>query len=393
MSVSILHVNFSRAGGAGSVARTLWEEQVSQGHTSRFHSTIESDLRSQPFASPLHTAAAIVDRYGIQSQAFHAPISLARDQLHDTNLPALDDVEVLHLHGINGVMTVASLAKEHPSLHVVWTLHDMNPFTGACHYSLGCQQFQTSCASCPAVRIPFRAAVSKNLSRKCDAVVSLTNLTVVTPSRWLADQAAASSVFGCHDIVVQPNPISPRFGFIDVGLDERREAQTFRAVVIAKNLDDPVKNVSAAVENFTAAFPESGAASLHLVGAGGASLIGANIHREGQLAQPEIAQLLAQSDVLIVPSRAENSPLVIPEAASQGCASLVADVGGMPELINTLGAGGVFSSPVDLVAELTAFAAQSPNHKKVLREKLIATSQKVFSPRAVVAAYDKVYAR
>jgi hypothetical protein len=46
-----------------------------------------------------------------------------------------------------------------------------------------------------------------------------------------------------------------------------------------------------------------------------------------------------------------------------------------------------------LVAKLTAFAAQSPNHKKVLREKLVTTSQKVFSPRAVVAEYDKVYAR
>ena len=393
MSVSILHVNFSRAGGAGSVARTLWEEQVGQGHTSRFHSTIESDLRSHPFASPLHTAAAIVDRYGIQSQAFHAPISLARDHLHDTNLPALEDVEVLHLHGINGVITVASLARKHPSLRIVWTLHDMNPFTGTCHYSLGCQKFQANCESCPAVRIPFRAAVSQNLARKRDAVSALTNLTVVTPSRWLADQAAASSVFNGHDIVVQPNPISPRFGFIDAGLEKTAGAQTFRAVVIAKNLDDPVKNVSAAVENFTAAFPESGAASLHLVGAGGASLVGANIHREGPLAQPEIAQLLALSDVLIVPSRAENSPLVIPEAASQGCASLVADVGGMPELINALGGGGVFSSPAELVAKLTAFAAQSPNHKKVLREKLVTSSQKVFSPRAVVAAYDKVYAR
>ena len=53
----------------------------------------------------------------------------------------------------------------------------------------------------------------------------------------------------------------------------------------------------------------------------------------------------------------------------------------------------MFSSPADLVAMLTAFAAQSPNRKKVLREKLVTTSQKVFSPRAVVAAYDKVYAR
>jgi len=84
------------------------------------------------------------------------------------------------------------------------------------------------------VRIPFRAAVSQNLARKRDAVSALTNLTVVTPSRWLADQAAASSVFNGHDIVVQPNPISPRFGFIDAGLEKTAGAQTFRAVVIAK---------------------------------------------------------------------------------------------------------------------------------------------------------------
>jgi glycosyltransferase involved in cell wall biosynthesis len=393
VSVSVLHLNFSRAGGAGSVARTLWEEQVDQGYASRLHTTIESDLRSRPFSSPLHTAAAVLDRYGIQSQGFHAPISLARDLLHDNNIPSLQDVEVLHLHGINGAITVASLAKQHPSLRIVWTLHDMNPFTGTCHYTLGCRKFQTDCGNCPAVRVPFRSAVSQNLARKRDAISALTNLTVVTPSRWLADQAAASSVFAGDDIVVQPNPISPHFGLVDASFEEHTEAQTFRAVVVAKNLDDPVKNVSAAVENFSAAFPELGSASLHLVGAGGGSLTGANIVLEGLLAQAEIARLLAQSDVLIVPSLAENSPLVIPEAASQGCASLVANVGGMPELVDTLSGGGVFNSPADLVAKLTTFAAQSPNHKKILRKNLIATSQKVFSPRAVVAAYDKVYAR
>ena len=132
---------------------------------------------------------------------------------------------------------------------------------------------------------------------------------------------------------------------------------------------------------------------MHSVGAGGGSLTGANIVLEGLLAQAEIARLLAQSDVLIVPSLAENSPLVIPEAASQGCASLVANVGGMPELVDTLSCGGVFNSPADFVAKLTTFAAQSPNHKKTHRKNLIATSKKVFSPRAVVAASDKVYAR
>ena len=34
-------------------------------------------------------------------------------------------------------------------LPIVWTLHDMNPFTGGCHYSGDCGKFRESCGACP----------------------------------------------------------------------------------------------------------------------------------------------------------------------------------------------------------------------------------------------------
>ena len=374
------------------MARVLWEEQVRLGHTSRFHTTINSDLRTHPFSAPLHTAAAALDQYGIKAPGFDAPISLMRDRMKDRGLPNLEGVDVLHLHGINGLVGIDAIASDHRSLRIVWTLHDMNPFTGVCHYSLGCQGFQRNCDSCPAVRPPFQGAVSKALARKRDALAALGNLTVVTPSRWLADQAHASSVFAGHDIVVQQNPLSPGFEPPPTEHTNRGE-HPFRAVVIAKNLDDPVKNVAEATRAFQQAFPAPGAARLHLVGKGGASLKGTNIHGEGEMSPTEIAGLLRSTDVLIVASLAENSPLVIPEAASQGCAPLVANVGGMPELIATLGGGAVFSSPSELSGALNAFASRTATDSNALRKKLMTTSQKVFSPRAVVMAYDKVYAR
>lgn len=45
-----------------------------------------------------------------------------------------------------------------------------------------------------------------------------------------------------------------------------------------------------------------------------------------------IRELMAQSDVLVLPSRHEPYGLVVPEAYLQGCAAIVADTGCLPEV-------------------------------------------------------------
>jgi glycosyltransferase involved in cell wall biosynthesis len=392
---SVTHISFSSAGGAGSVARTLVQGQRETGRVAHFAHVIDSDLRSAPFATPAHTLAAGLDHYVIKSPGFNAPISVARDVLGGNLDESLSGAEVLHLHGYNGALRLGDLGRMAEGKRVVWTLHDMNPFTGACHYSLGCTRYSESCQSCPAVRSLFRPSVERALVHKVEALRTIDDLRVVAPSQWLADAAASSTVFQGHDIRVIPNPVTTldTDGRADTvaSAPGTKTAGDFVATVIARNLSDPVKNVRAAFEAFRLLRATTPGATLRLIGAGGEEFTSDGVELLGPLATADIAQELQSSDVLIVPSLAENAPLVIIEAAWVGCPSVVSNVGGMPEIVARLGAGSVFTSPEDLVDALASMGRESARASQSMRGALQATVRATYSPQAVVAQYDELY--
>jgi len=85
---------------------------------------------------------------------------------------------------------------------VLWTLHDQWGFTGGCHYSAGCEKYQSDCRDCPQLQddrfqIPY--FVLKNKLSHFPG-----RLTVVTPSQWLASCARKSKVFEKCRIEVIP---------------------------------------------------------------------------------------------------------------------------------------------------------------------------------------------
>ena len=390
MSKSIIHLNFSRAGGAGAVARLLHEEQRAQGLDSQFHYVIDKDLRSQPLSAPLHTAAAGLDDAMIRNPSFNAPISLLRDKTQGPSASDIQRADIVHLHGINGALPGRFIEQLSEHQRVVWTLHDMNPFTGACHYSLGCDKFQRDCGACPAVRKPFQSLVSTNLKRKRKFVDALPHLRLVAPSQWLADQASGSAILGGRTVSVQENPINPAFFAERVppkNLDS--EAKTF--VVVAKNLDDPVKNVSLAVQAFHEEFDTSEKTQMILIGAGGQGFASESVMVRGPQSAEKLRGTLASATALIVPSLAENSPLVVPEAAAAGCLALVAQAGGMPELVETVGQGHVFGDKGQLRQAMRDSVVPRANQSQAAKKRLAATAKTVFSPTAAVAGYAKVY--
>ena len=137
MTKSVTHISFSSAGGAGTVAHTLMRAQRESGREAQFAHIIDSDLRTRPLRNPLHTVAAGVDHYVVKAPGFAAPISLFRDRLGTAFEARIRTSDVIHLHGYNGALPLDDLASMAEGKRVVWTLHDMNPFTGVCHYSLG----------------------------------------------------------------------------------------------------------------------------------------------------------------------------------------------------------------------------------------------------------------
>ncbi len=104
--------------------------------------------------------------------------------------------DVLHLHWVANFIDYPSFFSSIPEGHpVVWTLHDMNPFTGGCHYTSGCEAFCSTCQHCP--QLGRRGP--NDLSRRAFHTKSLAfrdkNLHIVADSYWLQSQAQRSSLF------------------------------------------------------------------------------------------------------------------------------------------------------------------------------------------------------
>ncbi|MBW2741769.1 MAG: glycosyltransferase, partial [Deltaproteobacteria bacterium] len=102
--------------------------------------------------------------------------------------------DIIHLHWICGGMLRIEELKQ-INKPIVWTLHDMWAFTGGCHYSDDCDRFQQDCGNCPQLNRSVKNDLSWSALRRKKKAWSGLDITIVTPSRWLAECAKKSSLF------------------------------------------------------------------------------------------------------------------------------------------------------------------------------------------------------
>ena len=104
--------------------------------------------------------------------------------------------DIIHLHWISGFIDYPSFFKSIPShIPIVWTLHDMNPFTGGCHYSNNCTKYKTTCETCPQLGPYARFDLAKYCFEKKMDAFSKRNLHIVADSEWLKEEAGKSAIF------------------------------------------------------------------------------------------------------------------------------------------------------------------------------------------------------
>ena len=103
--------------------------------------------------------------------------------------------DVVNLHWISRWIDQPSFFASLPlDFPVVWTLHDMNPFTGGCHNAGDCERFTNHCRDCPQLKNPgprddaFRFF---EIKKRCYAGK---NLHVVATSEWMSVQARRSAL-------------------------------------------------------------------------------------------------------------------------------------------------------------------------------------------------------
>jgi glycosyltransferase involved in cell wall biosynthesis len=125
--------------------------------------------------------------------------------------------DIINLHWVgNGFLRIESLKRFNRPL--VWTLHDMWPFTGGCHYSKDCTLYEKGCGQCQHLNSKKPNDLSHWIwKRKARSWENL-EINIVSPSQWLADCARASSLLQNQPIHVIPHgldtqkyaPVEPR---------------------------------------------------------------------------------------------------------------------------------------------------------------------------------------
>ena len=121
-----------------------------------------------------------------------------RSSYSATLLDQIPACQVINLHWIPGLVDYGTFFARVPhSTPVVWTLHDMNPLTGGCHYDLGCGRHIDHCGACPQLGSNDERDLSHQIWKRKQTIfaqVRSSRLRIVTPSRWLAEEVTRSPI-------------------------------------------------------------------------------------------------------------------------------------------------------------------------------------------------------
>jgi glycosyltransferase involved in cell wall biosynthesis len=414
----ILHLNTHSYGGAAVVARRLHCAAIASGIESAFITKYGLRKDQTPNYAPLKDARLLYYfreasaqrhwyRAGKQVQRIMTPRSLANrpagfDVFTPLNTRAQFadcaeqfDPDIIHLHWVAGFVDHEQFFQRNRHRKFVWTLHDMNPFTGGCHHADGCSRFTGDCKGCPQLSGTVdEDYAGEVLTAKMRSLAHLAphQLTIVAPSQWLLSLSAQSRVTGRFRHVHIENP-SFHQGLITETSAQLRAALKLPldkkvVVFVSDNLRNPRKAVSLL---FGAVKEMRRSGEVHLVGLGQRTdqPAGLSITFPGTIRdQQTLARYMACADVVVNTSIAENSPLVLIEALSCGTPVIGFEVGGIPELV-TRECGAVVSKRS--TGALAAALDQVLFERTFSRDGIRAQSAK-HDPSAVCEKYHGVYA-
>ena len=356
MTMRIVHLSTSDSfGGAAIAATRLMKALRKEGEDVKM---IVRDrelkdpniisINSSPLSKRINQLRFVWERFVIYLQngldySNLFKVSIANTGIDLSRRSIIQKSDIIHLHWINqGFLSLGSIEKlQKTGKPIVWTMHDMWPFTGICHHAWECERYSHECGECPLLNSRKRFDLSFLALRKKSAINS--NIRMVSVSSWLMGKALMSSIVQSKDIKVIPNVIDLEVFHPSDRLAARRKySLPIKKKIIlmgAVRIDDPVKGFFFLKEALNNLQMDCGDILLVLLGEvkDGRILSGVSfpiIQLGFRSDLFEVAQLYSAVDVNVVPSFYETFGQTIIEAMACGCPSVSFNNSGQVDVID-----------------------------------------------------------
>ena len=368
--MKILHITTSNKGGAGVAAVRLHNALVENGVDSKLLSLVQfpSNIKEQYLFRPEDCSAfpklvrikllilKILKRLNVY-QSIHERLtkrnlknqpkgfehfSFPYSEYNIGKHPLVKDSDIIHLHWVSDGFLDYERFFRNCTKKLVWTLHDMNPFTGGCHHSDGCIKFETTCSICPQLKNTIDENFSAKLlvvKKKAFSNIDNKQLKIVTPSEWLANLSKKSNLFQRFDHHTIYNGVNTEIFKINDKIQSRKKLGLPEDKKILLFVSHTVSNLRKGINYLVDALSSIDQTKNIMICSVGAKPEGLlsdfKCINFGYISdEQKMAEIYSAADVFVLPSIAENFPNTICEALLCGTPVVAFNVGGIPEQIN-----------------------------------------------------------
>ena len=335
-------------------------------------------------------------------------IDIANTGNEITSLPEFKQADIIHLHWVNqGMLSLKQIGKILESgKKIVWTMHDMWPCTGICHYARTCDHYTGTCHHCPFLHNEGgKHDLSNRTFKKKEKIYAKGKIQFVTCSRWLKGKAEQSALLKGHDICSIPNPINTNL-YHPIDKQEARKMFHLPAdekIILFGSLKvtDKRKGIAYLIEAcrlLGAKHPElKEKLSVAVVGKASEQVVSQlpfKVYPIDYIRDDHgLVNLYNAIDLFVTPSLEDNLPNTIMEAMACGIPCVGFNIGGIPEMIDHLHNGYVaeYKSATDFANGIywTLNESEYPSLSEQARRKVVTS----YSEDAVAKKFIDIYTK
>ena len=251
--------------------------------------------------------------------------------------------DIIHLHNLHGYYINIEVLFRYLKTcgkKIIWTLHDCWAFTGHTAYcdAVRCERWKAGCYKCPQIKVYPKSIIDRsksNWKKKKRFFTEISNMTIVTPSHWLANLVDKSFLKNYKVEVIHNGIDTSQFKPLENDFREHYGLENKRILLGVATVWDNMKGYADFLRLATMVDDSYKVVLVGLTDAQFKELPDGILGIKRTTSVKELVHIYCAADVFLNLSYCENYPTVNLEARACGTPIVTYNTGGSPESAGT----------------------------------------------------------